>query len=230
MKEQIYTIPLNDHFSKNDGCPLCSLFDMMEKNEIERITGASMMEPDIRVKTNEEGFCHNHFEMMAKIGKRLPVALILQSHLEEVNKTLTKKNGTDAVKFLDSLDDSCYVCNRIENNMDSIYKNLFYLYKNDENFARLVKNQDMFCLVHYKKLLEYGAKNLHKKEYPDFAKTIKEIQIKYMQTLQEDIDWFCKKFDYRFKEESWKNSKDSIERTIYTLTGKKPEENKDISI
>ena len=68
MSEHIYTIPLNDHFSKNDGCPLCGLFEMMERNELETITGASMMEPSVRVKTNKEGFCHKHFSMMLKVA------------------------------------------------------------------------------------------------------------------------------------------------------------------
>jgi hypothetical protein len=38
-----------------------------------------------------------------------------------------------------------------------------------------------------------------------------------MDTLREDIKWFIKKFDYRYEEEPWKNSKDSVERTIKFL-------------
>lgn len=29
-----------------------------------------------------------------------------------------------------------------------------------------------------------------------------------------DLDWYIDKFDYRYKDEPWKNSKDAIERTI----------------
>ena len=38
------------------GCPLCTVEDKLEADELERILGAAMMEPDVRVKTNEQGF------------------------------------------------------------------------------------------------------------------------------------------------------------------------------
>ena len=102
--------------------------------------------------------------------------------------------------------------------MDSIYSNFFYLYKNDGHFKQLFAAQSMFCLPHYKDLLFFGAKNLNKKEFAGFAGELKDLETKYLDTLQEDIDWFCKKFDYRYKEEDWKNSRDAIERSVHTLT------------
>jgi hypothetical protein len=39
----------------------------------------------------------------------------------------------------------------------------------------------------------------------------------YLDTLSEDVSWFCKKFDYRYESEPWKNSKDSVERAIKFL-------------
>ena len=103
--------------------------------------------------------------------------------------------------------------------MDSIFSNFFHLYKNEKNFRERFLSQEMFCLPHYRELLEYGQKFLSKKEYDVFAKELQEIENRYLETLQGDIDWFCKKFDYRYKEEDWKNSRDAIERTVYTLTG-----------
>lgn len=230
MSEHIYTIPLNDHFSKGDACPLCSLFAMMENNEIETVTGASMMEPSVRIKTNSEGFCHKHYSLMLKVGKRLPIALIMQSHLEEIREKTKKKNGKDAAKFYSALKNDCYVCNRIRKNMDSVFGNFFYLYKTDSRFKDLFLSRKMFCLPHYRELLEYGQKFLSKKEYEVFAKELQQIENQYLETLQGDIDWFCKKFDYRYKEEDWKNSRDAIERTVYTLTGTKIEKNSEETV
>lgn len=45
-----------------------------------------MMEPDIRQRTNAEGFCATHYHMMFERKNRLGLALILESHLEEVRK------------------------------------------------------------------------------------------------------------------------------------------------
>jgi hypothetical protein len=40
-----------------------------------------------------------------------------------------------------------------------------------------------------------------------------------MARLQEELEWFISKFDYRFTNEPWKNSKDSLIRTIQKLIG-----------
>ena len=56
MKEQIYTIPVSEAFEARSGkCPLCLLREKWEQNELDLILGASMMEPDIRIKTNKLG-------------------------------------------------------------------------------------------------------------------------------------------------------------------------------
>ena len=223
MKEHIYTIPINEQFEKTDGCPFCGLLNKLEYNEIERITGASMMEPSVRIETNKLGFCERHFGMMLQVGKRLPIALMLQSHLESVKSDIFKKKSIDRANGLKKLSCSCYVCNRVEYNMNNIYSNFFEIYRKEPELREKFAKQTMFCFDHYVALLENGQKYLNKKEFAVFAEIIDKIEDKYLETLQTDIDWFCKKFDYRFSNEPWKNSKDAIERTVYTLTGHMPE-------
>ena len=65
--EQIYTIPINEVFDEvcadpSCGCPICRIVRKLEENELDLILGASMMEPDIRIRTNEHGFCGEHYE------------------------------------------------------------------------------------------------------------------------------------------------------------------------
>ena len=57
-----FTIPVNEAFEASAadascGCPFCALYRKLEEDELDLILGASMMEPDIRIKTNEAGFC-----------------------------------------------------------------------------------------------------------------------------------------------------------------------------
>ena len=35
-----------------------------------------------------------------------------------------------------------------------------------------------------------------------------------MKRVKEDLDWFIDKFDYRYKNEPWKNSKDALPRML----------------
>lgn len=220
MHEKIYTIPVNEAFQKKCGCPICSVFEMLEKNETDIILGASMMEPDIRKNTNKLGFCFKHFSLMLLKQKRLTLALILDSHIDEVKNNISS-SAQKQIDFLDKLSKNCYICSRTENYISQIYGTIFHLYSKEKVFKELFSEQPHFCLIHYKELLNRGQKQLSKREFEDFFKDISKIESKYLNSLSEDIKWFCKKFDYRFAEEDWKNSKDAIERTVYTLTGEK---------
>lgn len=222
MKEHIYTIPINEAFEIHGDCPLCRLKKTLEKNEIERITGAAMMEPSVRVKTNEQGFCFRHFEMIANSGKRHPVALILQSHLEEISAALQKKKGAALAKYIKELDEDCYICRRLDASFSAVCENLVWLYENDEKFADKFR-QSGLCFSHAASLLSVAEKALGKKKFPYFCDDVSKILLKETGEIREDIDWFCKKFDYRYKDESWKNSKDSIERAVGLLTGNLPQ-------
>ena len=58
-----------------------------------------------------------------------------------------------------------------------------------------------------------------KKEYAAFYASLETVVTGYFDGLREDVSWFCKKFDYRYDEEPWGNSKDAVERAIAFLAG-----------
>ena len=221
MAEHLYTIEINEHFGKKCGCPICSLHEMLERNEIEAITGAAMMEPTIRIETNRLGFCSDHFNKMITNGKRLPVALILQSHLEEIRMKINSSRPDGTEKYLQNLKNSCYVCSKLEEKMKNVYSNIVYLWKSDEKFKAIFSEQPRFCLPHYQALLS-SSKELGRKDRIAFCEALGKVTEQSLKELSGDIDWFCKKFDYRFAKEDWKNSKDAIERTVEALTSKYP--------
>lgn len=69
MREDICSIPISEIFEPKDGCPFCRMRDMLEDRMATYITGAAMMEPDVRVETNRLGFCHQHFEQILQRGQ-----------------------------------------------------------------------------------------------------------------------------------------------------------------
>ena len=225
--EQIYTIPVNEAFEKSAaykscGCAFCTLYNKLEGDELDLILGASMMEPDVRIKTNEKGFCRIHYDMMFTRKNRLGMALTLESHLDELKKELkdgglSAGSGKKPVARIGELEKTCYVCERISFNFAHMVETAVLLWESDENFPAKLKSQPYFCLPHYRMMLEYAQKRLNKKVLKDFVKDCEEIQNAYIETLKEDVSWFCKKFDYRYNEEPWYNSKDSVERSMKFL-------------
>ena len=227
--EQIYTIPVNEAFDlvgekPECGCPFCVLYKKLQSDEIDIILGASMMEPDIRIKTNEQGFCLSHYNIMLGKKRMLGMGLMLESHLAEVKKrldgkTLLGKKPQVAISSLGELEESCYVCSRIEKNLSAMTATAVYLYESDPNFPKKFKAAPYFCLPHYRAMIDYASKKMNKKIFSDFYDTAYAIQEKYIETLTGDVSWFCKKFDYRYDEEPWYNSKDSVPRAVKFLSG-----------
>jgi hypothetical protein len=232
--EQIYTIPVNEAFDKvaekpECGCPFCVLYKKLQEDELDIILGASMMEPDIRMKTNEQGFCLTHYGMMLGRKRMLGMGLILESHIEEVKKKLSPKillgsKVTASLGALGALEDDCYVCTRIKRNLTAMISTAVYLFEIDEDFRAKFLKAPYFCLPHYRAMVDYASKKMNKRVFPDFYDKAHGIQTKYLDSLGQDVSWFCKKFDYRYDEEPWYNSKDSVQRTIKFLCGS-PEEN-----
>ena len=228
--EQIYTIPVHEAFDASAenhacGCPMCALYRKLEENELDLILGASMMEPDVRIKTNEQGFCRTHYDMMFVRKNRLGMALTLESHLNELKKDLSAgfvgnllgRPDARPAKRIAALEKSCYVCTRIDFHFQHMAETVVLLFDSQEDFAEKLKSQPYFCLPHYRLLLEKAAARLQKKKLAEFTNIISGVVEHYLETLSEDVSWFCKKFDYRYDQEPWKNSKDSVERAMAFL-------------
>lgn len=233
--EQIYTIPVNETFEKcmkgslrenvsECRCPFCELYNRYESDEVDLILGASMMEPDIRKKTNEKGFCRDHFDLMLAYSKRLPLALILESHLDEVRAKvrsgsfLADRKAAKNAKRLGKLACSCYICERLDYNFDRSVECAVMLWQGDEAFRKKCAAQPFFCLPHYAVFVEEARARMSKKEFTSFFSDVSRIEGEYFDKLSGDVSHFVKKFDYRYTDEPWGDSRDSAERAIGFLT------------
>lgn len=227
MHERIYTIPVNEAFAKKDGCPFCKLYEKLEKDELDIILGASMMEPDVRIKTNELGFCDRHFSAMFEMKNRLGLALMLESHLEELKKELKTGNifsrdiGSKSVSRIEKLENDCYVCERIAEKFGKMFETAAFLFDEEPDFKKKFEQAEYFCLPHYKQYVLAAKNVLPKDKYSDLVRAANEKMENYLYSLKDDISLFCKKFDYRFDDLPWGNSKSSVERSIRFLTGDK---------
>ena len=233
--EQIYTIPVNEAFDlvgekPECGCPFCVLYKRLQSDELDIILGASMMEPDIRIMTNKQGFCLSHYNMMLGKRRMLGMGLMMESHLAEVKKRLDGpivlgNKRAAALSSLAELEDDCYVCGRIDRNLSAMIATAVYLFESDEQFLKKFKSAPYFCLPHYRAMLDYASKKMNKKSYAALYDAAYAIEERYIDSLSGDVSWFCKKFDYRYDEEPWYNSKDSVQRAIKFLSGDPKDEN-----
>ena len=227
MKEDITTIPINDVFEPRDGCPLCRMRDMLEERSTVYITGAAMMEPDVRIKTNESGFCRRHFGMMLACGTRLSNALILESHLDKIKtefipKDVKGKPDKKKMAAVKKLTETCFCCDQVNWGMEHMYQTIFSSYANDDEFRALYNSQQFICLTHFSDLMTAAMnRGISSKLLPQFYADTSKLCGGYLETLKGDITHFCSMFDYRSKGQSWGNSKDAIERSVEFLTSER---------
>lgn len=233
MKEQLYTIPVNDAYAVDCECPICVMYKELEKNAVEFTMGPSYMEDDVRAVTDEIGFCREHMRQIMGVGNRLGAALVLHTHMRKINKDVEKlaasekpsgslfkkKETSKLAEYLHKVNSSCFVCNKIEDMFKRYIRTIHYLWEKDQAFKDKYKNSKGMCVEHYMILIEEAKKNLSGKNLEEFMEATNKLYLDNMNRVADELEWFTDKFDYRHKDDPWKNSKDALPRSINKLTG-----------
>ena len=241
MKEHLETIPVSEAFEAGDECPFCHLERQVEQKAIRYVLGpgASYMEPDVRGATDAAGFCRQHYKKLYDYGNSLGNALIMQTYLIGLRKALDAqldsfelpdKRGLFSKKPAQELpllawakrkNSTCFLCDKLSYNMRRYYATFFHLIK-DPEFRAKVEGGKGFCMHHFAELLEVAQEKLPNSQIEWFYTTVCEQMRQNLGRIQEDVDWFVDKFDYRNASAPWKNSKDAVSRAMQKMKGGYP--------
>jgi len=225
MKEDICTIPVNEVMVVRDGCPICRMCDTLEEHMLNFILGDAMMEPDVRIETNHQSFCDKHFSLLLGRKNRLAIALILESRLDTIEKTIFSKGFASSKKGnIDKISNAmsgCYICKRVDTALDRLLNTFFILWKKEDEFRANFASQPMICLPHYHLLLKKGQASLDKKSFGAFETQAANVMREGLSSLKSDVTGFCKMFDYHNAGAEWGTKRDAIERAISFETGRR---------
>ncbi len=134
-------------------------------------------------------------------------------------QTETEKLVAELVSQLDNIEKNCAICNKLERTMDRYIDVVFYLYFKEPEFREKFHSKKGFCLKHLNQLLSSTKKYLNVNETAIFTRNLMELQLANMERIEKEVDWFTKKFDYRFNDAPWGNSKDAVSRSIQKIRG-----------
>ena len=244
MKEQLYTIPLNDAVNAEDECPFCYIERNVEQDLLDFTlgSGSSYMESDIRDLTDKAGFCREHFKKMFDYGNTLGNGWILKTHYMRMIGEMKQqfdaytpvkmtfkdklKKSTDSTNnvaaWAKEKDCSCYICKRFEDTYERYLDTFFVMYKRDPAFRDKIHTSKGFCIHHFGELCAKADISLNDKDKQEFFPAMFTLMENNMNRLFEDVSWLVDKFDYRNKDADWKNSKDAIQRGMQKLKGGSP--------
>lgn len=232
--DHIHTIPVLDALREPQGCAFCTMKNKLDSDAIQFIMGPAYMEEDVRMDTNKTGFCKHHMNAMYKHQNRLGLALMLHSHMQQINKDVSNiiqgrkpaplfgkdpnSVATRLKKHLISTHESCYICNKVENTFAKYIDTFFRLWSKGGEEGKLIKSQKSYCIPHFIELLS-KAEGLGRGKRENFLDEILPIWQNSAIELEEDLEWFIQKFDHRNSDEPWKNSKDALPRALTLLGG-----------
>ena len=234
MKEQLYTIPVNDIFEKNCECPICAMKKNLEEDAVAFTMGPSYMEDDIRMATDQTGFCSRHMQLLYDFENRLALALIIDTQMKNIIKNIellqkkgrkttgglfSKKEKTPLFRFTDQINNSCFICERIKRIFERYLATTFYLYENDSSFVTKFKQSRGFCLEHYGLLYEMAPTFLRHDTLEAFTTDLDYVFLENYKRMEEELSWFVDKFDYRNADAPWKTSKDALPRAMTKCNG-----------
>jgi len=231
LREQLHTIPVNEAFDIGGECPICNMRKELETKAIDFTMGPSYMEDDVRAETSKLGFCERHINLLHGNQNRLGLSLIIKSHMDKVIKDVEKLTGSNAkipapsffkkqkeasgvASYMEKLDDSCYICHKVNRTFERYISTLFYLHRQEEEFRQKFNRCQGFCNRHYGLLHKEATKHLSGEQLRNFLKELNLLYLDNMKRVREDLEWFIDKFDYRYANEPWKNSKDALPRAM----------------
>ncbi len=248
MQDTIYTIPVTEAYETPCECALCALEARFENDRVNYYLGPSLMEPDNRIATNDRGFCGRHFNMMyATQTNRLGLGLILDTYMNEQIARMKKHagarnagdaqkkglfggrgKGRDGVRAAEEIceywkkhEKDCCICGDLEKTMNRYIDVIFHLYFSAKEFRDKFDGGMGYCMRHFRVLCESAGKMLSGGKQEEFLSSLVRQQLDNLDRINEEVNWFTKKFDYRNAQEPWKNSRDALPRGMRKMTGER---------
>lgn len=245
MRYHIDTIPIWDAMKTDSECPLCALRRKTERLLVDRSLGASVMSPDTRIKVNERGFCSHHQAMMFAFpgGNRLGHGLMMLSHLQSLRPKVEKAarasaqgtgGGGGLLKLfkggkasedgatdnpLSALADTCLLCEEMRMQSDRQVASLLHLWKTEKAFQDAFLASRGLCVPDTARALDMAGELLSGDSQSSFKEAATRLLNENLKRLEEELEWFTLKFDYRNADKPWGNSRDALERTVNKLRG-----------
>lgn len=237
MKQQIHTFELWDAFEAKTDCPICDIQSNVENSYTSGLFRDMAIDSQFCSYLKDSRFCSRHLNSLFNYRDKFSLALIIDKMLsleiaeleaaqvyESNVETQRTAFQTWIEKFItpaapknykkDQNRRSCHLCSHVEERIKDYIATLIELWKNNLNFRALYYVGNGFCHQHFHQIINYAKKELKDEDLDNFLYTTFRIQKESMKRLNEELQWFIKKFNYHYKDTAWGSSKDSLARCI----------------
>ena len=173
---------------------------------------------DTHLKENNE-LLSSLFDKIQENKKQITKSFIPFFFKKRFSQDSSIKYLDKLIDYLENFEKSCVICDKINDTMQKYMEVIFYLWKKEKGFKDMFANGSGFCIKHFKTILINAKKQLPPKELNGFLDLAITLQNENLKRIQDEVNWFTKKFDYKNNNAPWKNSKDVVKRSIEKIVG-----------
>lgn len=235
MKYKLETIPVWDAVEeKSEACIFCALLEKAEKRYIDYYLGSSVMNPETRVKVNDEGFCPVHYSAMLEAEKPQSMSLIAHTHLMTSQEAIlpllrklqkpgrgkkTKQQVKTFQSLLKSREQGCLICRGMERTLKRYLFSFVHLWNSDAEFRAAYESSGGICLHHFASLLEMAAESFSGEQRSDFISSMSSDMEQRLNTAVEDVHWMTQKYKFENVDKDWRNCRQAHRRAVHKEIG-----------
>ena len=226
---------VHDAYREAGECPLCFLAESVEETYLRSFQHSRVMEPNVRVKTNDTGFCPIHYRKLYEGENKLGVGLMVHTHLQEklplIQSALESMRtgaaaGRKGVGRLDqaaaslaSLHDRCFICDLLRSDMDRYAFTILYLWKKDAEFLPTFRSSRGFCLPHFLVVLGTAREMLRPDRLERWLDDCIPLMTASLQVLAEDLLSFTRLHHDANRSLGTESERTALARALQKLAG-----------
>ena len=228
---------VHDAYGQGAECPLCFLMDGAERTILHSFQHSRVMEPNVRVKTNDVGFCPEHLGKLYQGENKLGLGLVILTHLEEKSTGITaaldgliaaargasrerSRGIQQTVQSFESLRDSCFICGMLAQDLTRYSWTILYLWRKDPQFPARLKASRGFCLSHFCSVLAAATDALRGDRLADWLEDVVPLMKGSLAALQKDLLAFTQLHQAGNRSLGTEEERSALARTLQMLAGR----------
>ena len=222
---------VHDAYAGGGECPLCALREGAEESYLRSFQHSRVMEPSVRVKTNESGFCPDHYHKLYARENKLGLGLVVHTHLQkklpelraafQAMRTAGRKGGKidDAAASLSRLQETCFICDLLEGDLDRYAFTILYLWSKDADFMPIFRSSRGFCLVHFLSILAKARTMLKADRLQRWLEDAVSLMKENFERLDRDLEAFTQLHHDAHRGLGTEEERTALARTLQKLAG-----------
>ena len=225
---------VHDAYRDGGECPLCLLRASAERALVSSLQHSRAMQPDVRVRTNREGFCAEHLRRLYAGENKLGLALTAHTRLQHVlpwaagalEDALRAAGGRDARRaaeraagLLGAAAAGCYVCGLLRQDEERYVFTILYLWGKDPEFPGIYRASRGFCIPHFGAMTAAAARTLRPERLRGWLADSVVLLRGSLEALEKDLHAFTQLHQAANRALGTDAERTALARTLQKLAG-----------